>query len=77
VSDTGPAGNDQTVTSDADSQDLIEVPVVDLPNLTIENNSDTITDEDLREGFENYYKILYYFLGAPNDFERGLTLGMG
>jgi len=73
VSDTGPAGNDQTVTSDADSQDLIEVPVVDLPNLTIENNSDTITDEDLREGFENYYKYYYYFLGAPNDFERGLT----
>jgi len=73
VSNDNLAGDDQNISANTDAQILFEVPAVDLPDLTIENNSDTITDEDLREGFENYYKYYYYFLGAPNDFERGLT----
>lgn len=52
---------------------ILIVPSVDYPKLTIQNNSTSITDAALRQGFEKYYPYYYYFLGAPNDFDRGLT----
>jgi len=49
-----------------------QVPPVDYPKFTIQNNSALLTDAELQQGFEKYYPYYHYFLGAPNDFERGL-----
>ncbi len=53
--------------------DILEVPEVEYPALNIENNSTILTEEKLREAFEKYYPYYVYFLGEPNDFDRGLT----
>lgn len=55
------------------SFEQFEVPEVQVPTLTIQNNSEYITDVMMQESFEKYYPYFVYFLGEPNDFMRGLT----
>jgi len=61
--------NEEEITEEID---ILEVPEVEYPVLDIENNSNILTDEELKEAFEKYYPYYVYFLGEPNDFDRGL-----